>query len=278
MWPEGALEPRPAEIVIDQPLRLGREFLGVDDNTISRAANAATLSPGAPSATLHVPGHCANSALVIHGCGFEQLAVGSGRGTWLSPDRLGLPETIALGPRTSAALLRSWERGQPGPTDHLIALPRAERVRPGQSTTLEDPALVVVGGSAVSVASTHGPARAPLRTALPPSRSFRLPTGTLPLAAARELDDFVNAKAPSVVHLGGWDHACTPTDLSEVAFLVLERLERPFAFVPALVEGHEPRLALLVARPNGTARALVSEADVSEWLGPLSTGGWLDPG
>jgi hypothetical protein len=103
---------------------------------------------------LEVPEQCNTSVVVIQRTDFGSLQRGvasEAHGMQLGPCALGRRTKLACGQRSSVALMRSLRPDDEAEYDHLVSLPRAERIAAGTTTELSAPALLVVGTAAVAV-------------------------------------------------------------------------------------------------------------------------------
>jgi hypothetical protein len=151
IWSPGAVAPTAAPPLYTGELALERTLLGVEDGSISRAANAPKLRATGPT-TLHlsVPATSARSVLVFEGTRFEALQHGvppSEQAWKIAPGQLSRPARLARGPSASVALVRQLDWERPGAMHHLLLLPCALELAPGTETDVSTRHLVLEDGT-----------------------------------------------------------------------------------------------------------------------------------
>jgi hypothetical protein len=269
VWQARAPEPEPWRKELEGRLVLDRERLGATDSSLSRAENAVWLEPrGSALAELVLPERCSNSVLVVHECDFESLSQGlAPHEQWdIAPRALARRGALVRAARSSLALVRSQHWDRPGAIDHLLTLPRVDRLMPGERAEVEAPALFLIGEAAVMISPGETVLPKSEVEALPGPRSFRLPPMEISSSDARELDKLGARTLPDRIELPHSAGPCGPDEFPGHATRVLATLRRPYAFVPVQVDEREPRLALLYLRPDRSTGALVSGKDIAAWL------------
>jgi hypothetical protein len=274
VWQPGARHPSRG-ITISTSLALDRELLGVLDGTISRATNAPKLRPVSPSILeLQLPKQSARPVLVIEGLRFEGLQHGvpPADEDWkVAPGQFSRPERITLGGAASVALVRQLNWDRPGPTHHLLLLPTAREVQPGETARVLAPALLVVGDGAADVTA----AETGVPGAIPPNSegvsSFRLAEAHALLEPLERLAAFPHAPDLGSLHAPGAVQSMPPSELARLALGWLDRGLRQHVFFPLLEDDRLPRLALGYRRPDGAAAVVVSGPQPGLWIEELVT-------
>jgi DNA-binding NtrC family response regulator len=275
IWSPGAVEPAQESVRVAGEVALDRELLAVHDGTVSRTANAPKLRPVSVSELeLEVSERSARTVLVIEGLRFEALQhpVPPGGVPWkIAPGQLSRPGRLARGRTASLALVRQLEWERPGPTHHLLLLPRARRLGPGETTRITAPALIVIGEAALDVT--------PSDTLIPPTVpgeaeraiSFRLSDAEDALEPLDRLDRFPRSEGQGPLRAPELEADCTLADLTGLAQTLLDHGLRDHAFFPVLEDERRPRLALGYRRSNGTTGVVLSGPQPVRFVAELAT-------
>ncbi len=253
IWCPGAGQPSTSGVTVSSSLALDRELLGVFDGTISRAANAPKLRPVSASIfELEVPKQSARPVLVIEGLRFEGLQHGvpPANEAWkIAPGQLGRPERVTLGSAASVALVRQLDWDRPGPTHHLLLLPSAHEVRPGETARVVAPALLVVGEGAADVTASDTIVPGAIPRDHDRVSSFRLAEVEELLEPVDRLEAFPNVCELGSLHAPGSGGPVLVSELSRLALDWLDRGLRQHVFFPLLEDGRLPR-------PSSACRSL----------------------
>lgn len=268
VWPAGSVAPNPERLRIERELVLDRELLAVTDRSISSSPHAPRITPrAARRVNLHVPANCSTGALVVRDTDFESLQRGLGPsgGYALSPAALSRSSKLALGRYMTLALVHSLPGSDHEHCDQLVPLPSALRVPPGSEVVIDLPAIVVVGAGAIALHTnvSLSPTSAGRELAAP--CGFQLPTNGFTFAAARELDALPQPEF-NTLRIAGHEGLLVAAELPAVAAQALARLQRHFAFLPALLDDREPRLLLAYERHDGAVGWRLSTRDVASWV------------
>jgi len=275
VWHPGARQPSKGGVTVSSSLALDREILGVLDATISRAANAPKLTPlSASILELEVPKRSARPVLVLEGLRFEGLQHGVPPAieAWkIAPSQLSRPERITLGTAASVALVRQLDWDRPGPTHHLLLLPSAREVRPGETVRVAAPALLVVGEGAADVTAADTAVPGTIPRDHDRVSSFRLAEAEALLESLDRLDAFPNASELGSLRAPGYGEPVLASELSRVALDWLNRGLRQHVFFPLLENERLPRLALGYRRADGSAGTVVSGQQPERLIDELVT-------
>jgi DNA-binding NtrC family response regulator len=262
LWKAGAVAPAAGPLLQTEELALDRELLGVDDGSVSRGPNAPKLRATGPTTVrLDVPAGSARSVIVIEGVRFEALQhdVPPSDQPWkIAPGQLSRPARLACGSASSVALVRriDWERA--GPTHHLLLLPPAIRIAPGEGADLIAPALIVIGEGAVDITPADTLVPSVIPTDAAPPASFRLVELDEALENLAVIDGYVNARGTGPFRLPDADGDVYSEQLDATAGPLLDKAFRSHCFFPLLEGERRARLGLAYWRADGTSRVLVS--------------------
>ncbi len=277
IWSPGAAAPAGNTRLHAEPLALDRDLLDVHDGSVSRTANAPKLTAtGVTQLRIEVPDASARPVLAIEGIRFEALQHDihpPGPGWKIAPGQLARPARLACGPSVTVALARQLDWERPGPTHHLLVLPRLVTIAPGQTLDLLAPAFLLIGEAAIDItpADTMIPAALPFDTGH--TASFRLRDLEDTLTDPTAFDTYPILKPLGPFRIPEIASELDPTELDTAAQTLLDRTLRGHLFFPVLEAGRHPRLALAYQRRDRTTAVLVSTAHPDAFLRDLAT--WL---
>jgi MoxR-like ATPase len=280
IWSPRAHEPASESQRVANEVRLDRDLLGVDDGTVSRSANAPRLRPVSLSELeLEVPERSARTVLVIESLRFDDLQhpVPPYAEPWkIAPGQLSRHGRLACGSLASLALVRQLDWDRPGPTHHLLLLPRARRFAPGERGTILAPAVVVIGEAAVDLTATDTLVPPRPRGELARTLSFRLSDAEDALEPMDRLDRFPRPDGQGTLRAPELDRDCALADLTAVAQSLLDHGLCEHTFFPVLEDDRRARLALGYRRSDGTTGVVLSGTQPARFITELAT--FLDGG
>jgi hypothetical protein len=256
-------------------IALDRDLLAVHDGTVSRTTNAPRLRPVSLSVLeLEVPERSARTVLVIEGLRFENLQYGvppAGVAWKIAPGQLSRPGRLARGRTASLALVRQLEWDRPGPTHHLLLLPRSRRLAPGESASVTAPAILVIGEAALDVTPSDTMVPAAVPSDAERAISFRLSDAEDALDPMDRLDRFARAEAQGPLRAPELDDDCSHGDLTGIAQRLLDRGLCEHAFFPVLEDERRPHLALGYRRSDGSTGVVMSATHPARFVAELAT-------
>ncbi|HEY3493286.1 MAG TPA: sigma-54 dependent transcriptional regulator [Polyangiaceae bacterium] len=274
VWNPGLQEPSTEKTILGAALPLDRTLLGVHDASVSRTPNAPKLRPlSAAELELEVPERSARRVLVFEGLRFDvlQTAVPPPRVAWkIEPGQLGRAGRLVCGRAASLALVRRIEWDQAGPTHHVILLPKALFVAPGEKARLATPAPLLIGDAALD--ATPNDTQVPMTIPSHGERtsSFRLGDVEKVLEPLDRLDGFPSGQPHGRLRLPDSNDDLDPDDILPVVNGFLERSQREHLFFPVLEDQRRPRLGLGYQRRDGSVGAIVGSVDPERFLEELA--------
>jgi transcriptional regulator with AAA-type ATPase domain len=273
IWAPGAIEPARGFILASGELSLDREFLGVQDGSVSRASNAPKLTAvGITQLRVDVPAHSARPVLAFEGLRFEAFQHDIpplGEAWKIAPGQLSRPGRLARGASASAALVRQLDWQRPGPSHHLVLLPRAIVIPPGEAANLAGPTALIIGDAAVDItpADTSIPAAVPGEAR---TFSFRLDELEATLHDVSALDGYPRPRPGGPLRTPESEAEIPPEQLDTAAKALLDRALSQYLFFPVLEAERRPRLALAYERNDGSTSVLLSATDASAFVRDLT--------